>query len=152
MRLCRGVVGDAGDRAGRCWWRVRALSGSSGEIVVLSVAGEVDLCSIGVLRAALDRAWSSRPAYVLVDVAGLSFCSARGMAELVAAGRPVAGTATGYAVSGVSPVMQRCWSALWPAADLPVHFPSATAGLLSLGACPDDLDDSHPEPAKWDAG
>lgn len=58
-----------------------------GARVVLRVAGEVDLCSAPRLAAALDAALAAdEPSgELVVDLAGVSFCDARGLAVLVEA-------------------------------------------------------------------
>ena len=52
-----------------------AVSGPTGPVVVLRVAGEVDLCTVDLLRSAVGAVVAQRPAHLVVDLAGLGFCS-----------------------------------------------------------------------------
>lgn len=79
-----------------------ATSLSSGEIIVPRVAGEVDLSTVSVLQDALTGNLKRGPRHLVVDVAGLTFCNARGATLLVEAGRTAAGRGTGYAVTAAA--------------------------------------------------
>jgi anti-anti-sigma factor len=96
---------------------------AAGEIIVLRVSGEVDLCTIPILQAALDASLDQGPAYLVVDLAQMTFCSVRGLDLLTQIGRITAAAATGYAVTGVLPRIDRVWTLCW-GGDRPVHYPA----------------------------
>ncbi len=104
---------------------------SAGEIIVLRVGGEVDLCTVPILRAALDDGLDQHPAHLVVDLAQMIFCSARGLDLLTQTGRTAAEKATGYAVSGVSPQIDRIWTLVWDG-DLPVRYRSTAAAVTAI--------------------
>ncbi|MFN2534631.1 MAG: STAS domain-containing protein, partial [Pseudonocardiaceae bacterium] len=52
---------------------------AAGEIIVVRVVGEVDLCTIPILQTALDKSLGQYPAHLLVDLARTTFCSAQGL-------------------------------------------------------------------------
>lgn len=117
--LARGL-GDTfddsfGDTAVSCSaesWRC-----PGGDIVVLHVAGEIDLLTDPTLRAALDAvldgAVDRATRHVVVDMAGVTFCGVRGFALLADTGRVAAARGTGYAISGLAPHLQRHAQLLW---------------------------------------
>ena len=113
---------------------VSSLSLSDGEIVVLRVAGEIDLGSDLVLRRALDAALAGRPGHLVVDLSELRFCSVRGMSMLVAAAATAAAQGTQYVVSAVPGRFTRFWSMLWPVGQLPIQFSTAAAGVVAAQA------------------
>lgn len=69
--------------------RVRQADGG----VVLEVAGEVDLQSGGSFHAALEQAWSDRPAVLVVDLREVGFLGSIGLAHLLEANSVVGGGA-----------------------------------------------------------
>lgn len=106
---------------------------AASEIIVLRVSGEVDLYTIPILQAALDASLDQRPAYLIVDLAQMTFCSARGLDLLTQTGRTAAATATRYAVTGVLPRINRVWTLCW-GEDRPTCYPSTTAAVLGIQA------------------
>ena len=97
---------------------------AAGEIIVVRVVGEVDLWTIPILAAALDASLDQRPAYLIVDLAQMTFCSVRGLDLLTQIGRIAAATATSYAVTGVLPHIHRVWTMCW-GSDRPVRYRSS---------------------------
>lgn len=69
--------------------RVRQADGG----VVLEVAGEVDLRSGDRFHAALEQAWSGRPAVLVADLRGVGFLGSIGLAHLLEANSAVGGGA-----------------------------------------------------------
>lgn len=116
-----------------CSCTSESLSSPAGEISVLRVYGEVDMLTVPQLVAALDYHLGRRPAHLVVDLAGLTFCSARGMGLFVHAGATAADCGIGYAISGVLPQLDRLWHALWPG-ELPACYPSTAAAVAALRA------------------
>jgi anti-sigma B factor antagonist len=115
--------------AALCSCTATSLSSPAGEIIIaLQIAGEADLSTVPVLQAALADSLARRPRHLVVDLAGLTFCSAGGHTLLVGAGRTAGGQGTGYAVTGVSGLVIRLWMLVWPAGDLPIRYPTARRG------------------------
>ena len=73
--------------AGSCV-RIAAGTDESGR-AVLGVFGDVDLSSVGALRAAIDRALAAQPTGLVFDLAGLTFMDSSGIALLLAAAERV---------------------------------------------------------------
>jgi anti-anti-sigma factor len=101
------------------------------DVIALRVAGEVDLLTGPVLQAALADSLARGPCDLLVDLAAMTFCDVRGLAMLVQAGSTAAERGVGYAVAAAPRQVWRIWPMLWPAAELPVQYPSAAAGVLA---------------------
>lgn len=104
---------------------------AAGEIIVLRVKGEVDLCSLPILQAALGECLEQHPAHLLVDLAGMTFCSAQGLDLIIQTGCTIADT-TSFAVSGVPPRIDRVWTLVWDG-DLPIRHRSTAAAMTAIG-------------------
>jgi anti-anti-sigma factor len=117
------------DAASSCSCSATSIPAPAGEVLVLRVAGEVDLLTIEVLQGALTSSLARGPCHLLVDLAELTFCSVRGMGLLVQAGRTAAGQGTGYSVTAASYQVNRAWTLLWPVSELPTRYPTAAAGV-----------------------
>jgi anti-sigma B factor antagonist len=146
----------AGDISGAAAWcsvfcATRSVLCAAGEIVVLRVVGEVDLRTVAVVQAALEQGLAADPAHLLVDLAAMTFCCARGLDLFTQTAHRTAGKATSFAVSGVSPQIARVWTLGWDG-DLPSrHYSIATAmtavlgcqGRLDTAVCPTSSLDHH---------
>jgi anti-anti-sigma factor len=145
------------DAAALCSCSATSIPAPAGEVLVLRVAGEVDLLTIDVLQGALTSSLARGPCHVLVDLVELTFCSVRGMGLLVQAGRTAAEQGTGYSVTAASPQVDRAWALLWPVGE-PTRCSTAAAGVASAVAAagsagtatdrharPQDVHTSQPE-------
>ncbi len=101
------TAADLLDGAVACFCEVATEPGPGGDIVVLRVAGEIDMLTLPVLKDALGAAMARRPADLVVDLAGVGFCCVRGFALLAAAARNAQTCGTAYALSGLSPRLNR---------------------------------------------
>lgn len=119
--------------AAACSCTTESLPSPAGELIVLRVAGEVDLLTIPVLRAALGYHLDLRPVHLIVDLARLQFCSAGGMGLLVRAGNTAAERGIGYAISDTPPRLDRIWNQLWQG-ELPARYPSTAAAVTVIRA------------------
>jgi anti-anti-sigma factor len=119
------------DAASACSCTATSIPSPAGEVLVLRVAGEVDLLTIAVLQGALTSRLARGPCHLLVDLAELTFCSVRGLSLLVEAGRTAAEQGTGYSVTAPSRQATRAWTVLWPAGELPTQYPTAAAGVAA---------------------
>jgi anti-sigma B factor antagonist len=52
------------------------------ECATVIVVGEVDLCSVSVLRAAIDDAWSARPKTLRIDLSSVTYFDSTGLREV----------------------------------------------------------------------
>ena len=59
------------------------------EDAVLLLTGEIDLATVGNLRAATKRTIESPPARVVLDFAGVTFCASQGLPALIGLNRDV---------------------------------------------------------------
>jgi anti-anti-sigma factor len=82
-------------------------TGPGGDIVVVWVAGEVDLLTLHVLREALSAAAGCNPVALVVDLAGVAFCCVRGFALLAEAARTAQIRDIGFALCGLAPHLDR---------------------------------------------
>lgn len=108
-----------------------SLGCAPGEIIVLRVAGEVDLCTLPTLQTALDHGLDQYPAHLVVDLAQMTFCCIGGLGLLTRTRHTAARNATSYTVSGVRPHIDRLWTRLWDG-DLPVRCRSTAVALTAI--------------------
>jgi anti-anti-sigma factor len=106
--------------------------GPAGPILVLRVAGEIDLLNVPLLQHALDAAVDQRPGDLVVDLAGVGFCCVRGFALLFTAAATAQTNGTGYAVSGLLPHLDRIATLLWPEQHC-LRYRSAAAAVTRAG-------------------
>lgn len=114
-----------------CWCTMESLPSRTGEIVVLRVAGDVDLATLSVLEWALASSIARQPMHLVVDLAGLEFCSARGMSMLFRAGVTARERGFGYAISNVPPHLDRIWQTLWPD-ELPPRYRNVGTAVTAI--------------------
>lgn len=132
VRHHRVLAAKNGDEPGAvCTCTVTALPSPAGEVRLLAVAGEIDLCSLSRLQAALTGVLAHRPDHLVVDLAGVTFCSVCGITAVMEAAAVAAGQGTGFAVSGTSRRLDRVWALLWPEVERPMRFPTAGTAVLS---------------------
>ena len=98
---------DQGRGSVACSCEFAVEPGPGGDIMVVRVAGEIDLLSLHVLRDALGAAADRHPADLVVDLAGVAFCCVRGFALLAEAVRTAQIRNTGFALSGLAPRLNR---------------------------------------------
>lgn len=77
-----------------CSYELTIEPGPGGDIMVVQMAGEIDMRSLAVLRDALSAAADRKPADLVVDLAGVTFCCVRGFALPADAARTAHTTAT----------------------------------------------------------
>lgn len=126
------VHGARGDPAAWCSCSAMSLPSPAGAFIVLRIAGEVDLSTVDTMQAALADVLRQRPNHLLVDLAELVFCSAHGLALLVAAGNTASGQGIVYAVSAASDLINRAWTTGWRDGELPTRYPTTAAGILAI--------------------
>jgi anti-anti-sigma factor len=119
------------DAAALCSCTPTSIPAPAGEVLVLRIAGEVDLLTIPTLQGALTSSLARGPCHLLVDLAEMTFCSVRGLSLLVRAGRTAAGQGTAYSVTAASRQANRAWTLLWPVGEWPTQYPTAAAGVAA---------------------
>lgn len=117
-----------------CSCTAMSLSSPAGEVIVVQVAGEVDLFTIAVLREALADSLARGPSDLIVGLAAMTFCDVGGLRLLIETGASAAGSGIGYAVAGAPAQASRVWSLLWPVTGLPIQFPSVASGVVAAMA------------------
>lgn len=122
------------DRNPACSLSWESLRCPDGEVVVLRVAGQIDLRTHPMLGLMLIGALSRAPSHLVVDLTGVTFCHARGIALLCDIAHDAAVHGTGYALSGLPADLSRAEDALGQPGGHPVHYPTTTAALTALGA------------------
>jgi len=111
-----------------------SLPSPAGEVIVVQVAGEVDLSTVAVLRNALSDSLARGPRELIVDLAAMTFCDLDGLRLLVETGATAGGRGIGYAVAGVPTQSGKVWLLLWPPAELPMQFATAAEAVLAAMA------------------
>lgn len=126
---------DLGGLPARCLMSCAIVASqcAAGEIIVLRVAGEVDLCTVPILHAALEEGLKRDPAHLVVDLAQMTFCSVRGLDLLTQTRRIATAKATGYTVTGVPPHIHHVWTLCW-GDDLPIRYHNTAAALSAIRA------------------
>ncbi len=124
---------DLSGSPGRCSCSTESLRTTVGDLLVLRVAGEIDLCTLPTLQRALEDSLGRRPAHLIVDLARTTFCSVRGLEMLTRTGHTAAQEATGYAVTGVPPRLNRVWVLGWDG-ELPVRYRSIVVAVAAIRA------------------
>ena len=116
-----------------CHCSTAPLPSPAGDIIILRVAGEVDLQSLAVLDAALDDVLDRRPDHLIVDLAGLVFCSFQGVAAIARTARAATAGGVRFSMGSASPELARVWQHYWPAGEAPpVHQTTATVVLAAI--------------------
>lgn len=105
-----------------CSCSATCLPTPAGPVILVRVAGEVDIATHHLLRTAITAGLARQPSHLLVDLATVTFCDVGGMALLVETGATAAGHGIGYAVSGAPRQVENVWALLWPGHELPARF------------------------------
>ena len=99
-RRLHEAVPDAPAPPRRCDCSTASLSGPSGDIVVLRVAGVVDVTTFPILDSALDEVFDRHPDHLVLDLTELVFCSSRGLIAIARITRAAAADGTRCSMSG----------------------------------------------------
>ena len=54
---------------------------------IVTAAGEIDMSTVGNLTSAVDAQLEARPAKIVIDMAGITFCDSLGLGSLVVLNR-----------------------------------------------------------------
>ncbi len=118
--------------SGRLGLRAAVRSG----VLVISLTGELDLCTQTQLADALDRLTHGVTGPVVVDLADLGFCDLRGMAGLMSGFGLAKRRGVVLAIAGLSPTQTRMWQIAFtsrvPAFQQPVRYPDVEDALDDL--------------------
>lgn len=139
----------------RCACTIRPRAGPDGPVIVLTVAGEIDLLTYPVLHAALHTALFETvdtPHHdVVVDLAAVTFCCVRGYVLLTDFAEVAAGTGAGYALTSLPSHLRRIAKILRPDLDRLLPYPAAAAAVIALRAAQTEpARPAEPGPAKPD--
>lgn len=114
-----------------CSFDTESWESAGGEILVVRVAGELDLATQPHARAALDDALARSPRHLVVDLAGVTFCSVRGFALFAETGFAAAGRGIDLAFSGLSGHRRRVLTTAGFGAP-EVGYPSVAAAVMAI--------------------
>lgn len=104
-----------------------------GTILVLRMAGEIDLCTQRGMQSALRAGLHARPRHLVVDLSRVTFCGVRAFSMLDQSARTAAEHQIDYALCGLSPHLDRVATTLWGPAG-PTRHRSAAAAVAMLRA------------------
>jgi anti-sigma B factor antagonist len=76
-------------------------------VLVVAPAGEVDVATSAMLRDAALDAVKAKPRYVVVDLAGLTFCGSTGLVVLLGCRQAAQAAGVGFGVTGGRPIVRR---------------------------------------------
>lgn len=119
------------DPAVACGCDVHTETGPAGEIVVLRVAGEIDLLTLPLVQTALTAAMGQVPDALVVDLAAMRFCCVRGLHVLTDTAHTATTSGISYALSGLHPHLDRIATMLWPDHGV-VRYRSAAAAVTAI--------------------
>ena len=94
---------------------------------MLHTAGDIDMLTLPLVRAALFSALDTRPGDLVVDLSEVRFCGVRGFVVLAAMAATTARCGIGYAVAGVGPHLDRAATRAWFGQRLCRHPTTAAA-------------------------
>ncbi|WP_372672506.1 STAS domain-containing protein [Amycolatopsis kentuckyensis] len=100
---------------------------TTAEAAVLSAHGDIDLAGSLRLRSRLTEELDLAPPVLVLDLAGATHCSARGVAVLLEATADARKAGVPFAIAGCTPVVRRAIQALGLAEALPLHLTTAEA-------------------------
>lgn len=116
---------------GHCSCELETERGPAGPILVLRVAGEIDLLTVPAFENALDAVVDKRPGDLVVDLAAVVFCSARGFAVLLDAAATAQTNGTNWVLSGMHPHLDRIATLMWPEPHC-LRYRSAAAAVSAI--------------------
>lgn len=99
----------------------------AGQVLVLQLSGEVDLFTVSTLRGALAAVQKATSCAVVVDLAAVTFCCARGFGLLAEAAEHSAAAGVRFSVSGVHPPLSRVADVVCPRGAIVRHGSVAEA-------------------------
>jgi anti-sigma B factor antagonist len=115
-------------------FRTKLSSGPSEGHVVVSLHGELDLVDAAAVAAALG-ALAARDLWIIVDLSGLEFIDAAGVAALSRGRRQARNAGGGLLLAAPQPRVQRVLSLIWEADSSGVQATMAAAAA-SAGSPP----------------
>jgi anti-sigma B factor antagonist len=74
---------------------------------VLVLTGEIDMATVGDLRAATERSMQTPPSRVVLDFAGVTFCDSQGLSALIGLNRDISAAGSRLVFINVGDFMGR---------------------------------------------
>ncbi len=127
----RGI--RSGEDTAGCSCDIESWESAGDEILVVRVVGELDLATQQQVRAALDDALARTPRHLVVDLAGVTFCSVRGFALFAETGFAAAHRGIAVALSGLSGQHRRVLTTIGRGGP-EVRYPSVAAAVMAIRA------------------
>ena len=119
------------DPATACSCNLDTETGPAGPIQVLRVSGEIDTLTRPLVQTALDAVLAQTPQDLVIDLAGVRFCSVRGFALLAAAAHTARAAGIGFVLSGLTGHLDRIATLLWPEEHF-IRYRSVAAAVTAL--------------------
>jgi anti-anti-sigma factor len=130
-QLTRVAASRSRDAAAGCCCDVESWASSDGEILVVRVSGELDMLTRPIVAATLAEAVSRAPRHLVVDLAAMTFCCARGFALLAETALAAATRDVAFVLSGLTAHHHRV--ATMPLPDLGViRFRSVADAVTAI--------------------
>lgn len=120
-----------------------ATAAASGQLVVVTLPGEIDVTNDGQVRDALAEALRGRPAVLVADGSETTFCGSSGMRALIVARRQAQEAGTQLRVAA-GPAVRRILE-LTGADEVLDTYPSLAEALTGRHAPPGAGDDPQPD-------
>ena len=94
-----------------------------GEVTLL-LTGEIDLATVGDLRAAAARIMSAPPRRIVLDLAGVTFCDSQGLSALISLSRDLRAAGSQLVLTRVGGFVTRLLdvTGLWAAFECDEHI------------------------------
>lgn len=102
-------------------------------IVILRMAGEIDLYTQPAVETALRSGLHAGAHHLLVDFSAVTFCGARGLGAVADTAPTAAEHGIGYAVSGLTPHLDRAAATLWQT-DAPTRYRGLALAMTTIQA------------------
>jgi hypothetical protein len=112
-------------------WSLGIEAGPVGNIVVVRLAGDLDMLTLPLGWAAVITALDHHPADLVVDLSEVGFCGVRGFALLAAIARVTAAGGIGYTISGLGRHHERGANLSWTDVQI-VRARNAAAAVLAI--------------------
>ena len=113
-QLTRVAASRSRHAATGCCCDVESWASSDGEILVVRVSGELDMLTHPIVAATLAEAVSRAPRHLVVDLAAMTFCCARGFALLAETALAATTRDVAFALSGLTAHHHRIATMLQP--------------------------------------
>ncbi len=126
-----GLLGQGPNLLCRC----QTVAGpAGGTTVVVMFDGEIDISNVSLVEATFWEAFAAGADNVVVDLAGVRFCSVRGCTRISEAWEYAEEHGVGFAVACLSEHLQRIAAIVWGPAQPACRHPTVAAAVADLAS------------------